>query len=203
MSGAGVFTWPGASSYPSPPPPPPPPPFSPPVRLCLCVSPNRLERGYLFLLETGRRKFFFFVSVCVLWGDAVCSITGLLAHGYAFRENGSHSDGRKYTGHFSKDKKDGKGEFVWPDGRKFVGEWQEGKQVTLPHFKLCSVYSIGRNHLTTGLDLFDPVRAEADATSSIHHRMEWESSIHQMGAARRAFGKREKESHGWKNDSYL
>ena len=34
----------------------------------------------------------------------------------------------RYNGEFKEDKKEGKGTFIWEDGRKFVGEWKEGKQ---------------------------------------------------------------------------
>lgn len=41
----------------------------------------------------------------------------------------SWPDGRKYRGYYQEDKKHGFGEFEWPDGRKYNGQWHEGKQV--------------------------------------------------------------------------
>lgn len=32
-------------------------------------------------------------------------------------------DGRKYVGDYNDDKKEGHGEFTWPDGRKYDGQW--------------------------------------------------------------------------------
>ena len=40
-------------------------------------------------------------------------------------------DERKYIGHYVEDKKHGYGEFEWPDGRKYKGQWLNGKQVNL------------------------------------------------------------------------
>ena len=36
-------------------------------------------------------------------------------------------DGRKYTGDFANDKKEGHGIFKWADGRVFNGLWKNGK----------------------------------------------------------------------------
>lgn len=36
-------------------------------------------------------------------------------------------DGRKYIGEYIDDKKHGQGTFVWPDGRKYEGAWKYGK----------------------------------------------------------------------------
>jgi hypothetical protein len=36
-------------------------------------------------------------------------------------------DGRKYIGDYCEDKKKGYGEFQWPDGRCYRGEWLNGK----------------------------------------------------------------------------
>ena len=47
------------------------------------------------------------------------------------------SDGRRYEGQYSDDKKEGLGTFEWyilsikiyrPDGRKYIGKWLNGKQ---------------------------------------------------------------------------
>lgn len=37
-------------------------------------------------------------------------------------------DGRKYIGNYENDKKHGQGEFHWSDGRIYKGEWAHGKQ---------------------------------------------------------------------------
>ena len=37
-------------------------------------------------------------------------------------------DGRKYEGEFKNDKKNGYGEFTSSDGKKYKGEWKDGKQ---------------------------------------------------------------------------
>lgn len=37
-------------------------------------------------------------------------------------------DGRKYMGSYLDDKKHGQGEFEWADGRKYNGAWENGKQ---------------------------------------------------------------------------
>ena len=36
-------------------------------------------------------------------------------------------DGKKYKGNYIEDKKEGYGEFFWPDGRIYRGNWLEGK----------------------------------------------------------------------------
>ena len=36
-------------------------------------------------------------------------------------------DGRKYEGDYMEDKKEGRGTFYWPDGRKYEGDWKNGK----------------------------------------------------------------------------
>ena len=36
-------------------------------------------------------------------------------------------DGKKYVGNYIDDKKEGFGEFWWTDGRKYIGEWKDGK----------------------------------------------------------------------------
>jgi len=38
-------------------------------------------------------------------------------------------DERKYNGSYVEDKKHGYGEFEWPDGRRYKGQWSNGKQV--------------------------------------------------------------------------
>lgn len=38
-------------------------------------------------------------------------------------------DDRKYVGSYIEDKKQGYGEFEWPDNRKYKGQWYNGKQV--------------------------------------------------------------------------
>lgn len=38
------------------------------------------------------------------------------------------SDGRKYEGDFKNGKKDGEGVFLWPNGNKYIGSWKNGKQ---------------------------------------------------------------------------
>lgn len=35
---------------------------------------------------------------------------------------------RKYIGQYTVDKKEGYGEFYWPDGRCYKGYWKDGKQ---------------------------------------------------------------------------
>ena len=40
----------------------------------------------------------------------------------------SWPDGRIYNGEYKNDKKDGYGEFEWHDGRKYKGYWKNGKQ---------------------------------------------------------------------------
>lgn len=40
----------------------------------------------------------------------------------------SWSDGRKYEGDFKNGKKDGEGTFCWPNGNKYLGTWKHGKQ---------------------------------------------------------------------------
>lgn len=37
------------------------------------------------------------------------------------------SDGRKYDGDFKNGKKDGEGTFEWPNGNKYIGSWKKGK----------------------------------------------------------------------------
>lgn len=37
-------------------------------------------------------------------------------------------DGRSYEGEYKRDKKEGYGIFSWADGRKYEGEWLKGKQ---------------------------------------------------------------------------
>lgn len=37
-------------------------------------------------------------------------------------------DGRKYVGDYQNDQKHGIGTFTWQDGRVYHGEWVEGKQ---------------------------------------------------------------------------
>jgi len=36
-------------------------------------------------------------------------------------------DGRKYVGEYLDDKKHGKGKFIWPDNRIYDGDWVDGK----------------------------------------------------------------------------
>ncbi len=38
------------------------------------------------------------------------------------------ADGRKYEGEYVNDKKDGYGVYTWADGRKYQGYWANGKQ---------------------------------------------------------------------------
>lgn len=38
------------------------------------------------------------------------------------------ADGRKYEGEYINDKKDGYGVYTWADGRKYQGYWANGKQ---------------------------------------------------------------------------
>ena len=40
----------------------------------------------------------------------------------------SWPDGRAYIGDYEDDKKQGYGIFIWPDGRKYEGFWLNGKQ---------------------------------------------------------------------------
>jgi hypothetical protein len=40
----------------------------------------------------------------------------------------SWGDGRRYEGDFKNGKKDGEGSFEWPNGNRYVGSWQDGKQ---------------------------------------------------------------------------
>jgi hypothetical protein len=37
-------------------------------------------------------------------------------------------DGRKYEGEYKDDKKEGYGEFEWDGGKKYKGYWKNGKQ---------------------------------------------------------------------------
>ncbi len=37
-------------------------------------------------------------------------------------------DGRKYEGDFKNGKKDGEGTFEWPNGNKYIGSWRADKQ---------------------------------------------------------------------------
>ena len=37
-------------------------------------------------------------------------------------------DGKRYEGDFKQGKKDGQGTFEWPNGNKYIGSWQSGKQ---------------------------------------------------------------------------
>ena len=39
----------------------------------------------------------------------------------------SWADGRVYVGALANDKRHGVGEYVWKDGRKYRGEWNDGK----------------------------------------------------------------------------
>jgi hypothetical protein len=38
------------------------------------------------------------------------------------------SDGRRYEGDFKNGKKDGEGTFEWPNGNKYIGSWKNGVQ---------------------------------------------------------------------------
>ena len=38
------------------------------------------------------------------------------------------TDGRKYEGDFKNGKKDGEGTFEWPNGNKYIGSWKGGLQ---------------------------------------------------------------------------
>ena len=38
------------------------------------------------------------------------------------------ADGRKYEGEYKNDKKEGFGEFEWVNGKKYRGYWKNGKQ---------------------------------------------------------------------------
>ena len=40
----------------------------------------------------------------------------------------NYPDGRKYTGQFADDQKNGFGTLTWPDKRKYTGLWKDGKQ---------------------------------------------------------------------------
>jgi len=40
--------------------------------------------------------------------------------------NYSWPDGRKYSGDYKSDKKEGYGTYVWPDGKQFEGNWFDG-----------------------------------------------------------------------------
>lgn len=40
----------------------------------------------------------------------------------------SWADGRKYDGDFKNGKKDGEGTFEWPNGNKYIGSWRNDKQ---------------------------------------------------------------------------
>lgn len=37
-------------------------------------------------------------------------------------------DGKQYIGEFEEDKRHGKGKFTWKDGREYDGGWVKGKQ---------------------------------------------------------------------------
>jgi hypothetical protein len=37
-------------------------------------------------------------------------------------------DGRRYEGDFKNGKKDGEGTFYWPSGQTYIGSWRLGKQ---------------------------------------------------------------------------
>jgi hypothetical protein len=39
----------------------------------------------------------------------------------------TYPDGRKYIGYFINDKKEGKGEFIWNEGITYLGDWKDGK----------------------------------------------------------------------------
>jgi len=36
-------------------------------------------------------------------------------------------DGRKYIGEFRDGKEEGEGTFKWPNGNKYIGQWKDGK----------------------------------------------------------------------------
>lgn len=38
------------------------------------------------------------------------------------------ADGRRYEGEFKNGKKDGEGTFEWANGQKYIGSWKNGKQ---------------------------------------------------------------------------
>ena len=38
------------------------------------------------------------------------------------------NDGRRYEGEFKNGKKDGEGNFEWGNGNKYIGSWRGGKQ---------------------------------------------------------------------------
>lgn len=38
------------------------------------------------------------------------------------------ADGRRYEGEFKNGKKDGEGTFEWGNGNKYIGSWKSGKQ---------------------------------------------------------------------------
>jgi clan AA aspartic protease (TIGR02281 family) len=40
----------------------------------------------------------------------------------------THPEGRKYVGEFKDGKSNGRGTMAWPDGRKYVGEWRNGNR---------------------------------------------------------------------------
>lgn len=42
--------------------------------------------------------------------------------------NRNNKNDRKYNGNYVNDKKEGYGEFYWPDGRIYKGYWKDGKQ---------------------------------------------------------------------------
>lgn len=50
-------------------------------------------------------------------------------------------DGRKYTGEFENDMKCGFGVLEFADGRKYVGEWKNDKQHGKGHFHMTSGHS--------------------------------------------------------------
>ena len=43
-------------------------------------------------------------------------------------------DGREYIGDYKNDKKEGHGVLTWPDGRKYDGSWKNGRQDGLGKF---------------------------------------------------------------------
>ena len=38
-------------------------------------------------------------------------------------------DGKQYIGHYVNDRKEGEGEFTWPDGKRYKGKWKEGSSM--------------------------------------------------------------------------
>jgi len=44
-------------------------------------------------------------------------------------------DGKKYTGEFINDKREGQGTFIWADGREYKGGWKNGKQHGIGAYK--------------------------------------------------------------------